>query len=102
MNTLLIFAWIWAAMLANSFWESAVEGRVAGDNGKIGWKFKLLGMTMTKYHFFLFFVMYPLLLTLPFVIYGWNERLFGVLVSAYVSGMIVEDFGWYVVNPVVK
>ncbi|MDD5098696.1 MAG: hypothetical protein PHD31_03215 [Candidatus Pacebacteria bacterium] len=46
--------------------------------------------------------MLPLLLTLPFIIYGWNIKLFGILLSAYSSGMIIQDFCWYLVNPVVK
>ena len=33
---------------------------------------------------------------------GLEPRLFGVLLSAYLSGVVVEDFMWYVVNPEVK
>ena len=29
-------------------------------------------------------------------------RVFGVILSAYFSGMVIEDFMWYVVNPSVK
>ena len=46
--------------------------------------------------------MLPLLFALPLVVYGWNFKLFGILVSAYFSGMVLEDFMWYVINPVVK
>ena len=46
--------------------------------------------------------MWPLLLLLPLVIYGWNAKLFGVLVSAYFSGLVLEDFMWFVVNPKVS
>jgi hypothetical protein len=41
-------------------------------------------------------------LTLPFITYGWNTRIFGIIASAYFSGIILEDFLWFVVNPDVK
>ena len=41
-------------------------------------------------------------MTLPFIIYGWDLKLFGIIMSAYLSGIVIEDFMWYVVNPVVK
>ena len=90
-------------MIAMSFWESRVEGRNAWDKGKLGWKIRFRkDLSITAYHFYVFWVMWPLLLTLPLVIYGWNLKLFGILVSAYFSGMVLEDFMWFVVNPVVK
>jgi hypothetical protein len=46
--------------------------------------------------------MWPLLITLPLVVYGWDTKLFGVLATAFISGCVIEDFGWYVVNPEVK
>jgi hypothetical protein len=103
MNVVLIFAWVWAAFVALSFWESSTEGRNCWDKGKCGWKIKLGKYILTtRYHFFLFCVMIPLLLFLPLVIFGWDAKLFGVLVSAYFSGLVIEDFFWFVVNPVVK
>lgn len=102
MNVGLIFLWVWAAMIAMSFWESEVEGRKAWDKGKLGWKIHLGKYCLPAYHFFLFGVMWPLLLTLPLLIYGWDTRLFGILSSAYFSGMVLEDFMWYVVNPAIK
>jgi hypothetical protein len=103
MRTLFIFIWIYAAMIAMGFWEAYVEGRNAWDRGKLGWKIRVGRFTvMTAYHFFLFVVMWPLLLTLPFIINGWDTRLFGIILSAYVSGSAIEDFVWYLVNPVVK
>lgn len=89
-------------MIANSFWEAYVEGRNTMEVGKIGWKVKIGKYYLTGYHFYLFFVMWPLLLSLPFVIYGWDLRLFGIIFSAYTSGLVIEDFMWFVVNPVVK
>lgn len=102
MNTLQIFVIIYLAMIANAFWEAYVEGRNTMEVGKVGWKIKIGEYYLTGYHFYLFFIMWPLLLSLPFVVYGWNQKLFGILISAYLSGLILEDFMWYVVNPVVK
>lgn len=90
------------AMIAMSFWEAYIEGRKAWDKGKLGWKIKIGEYTISAYHVYVSWVMLPLLFTLPLIIYGWNSKLFGILVSAYFSGMILEDFMWYVVNPVVK
>jgi len=90
-------------MIAMSFWEAYVEGRNPRNKRKLGWEIKLgKYFVLPSYHFFVFFVMWPLLLSLPLVIYGWNTRLFGILFSAYISGTLVEDFGWFVVNPEVK
>jgi len=97
-----IFIWIFAAMIAASFWEAYSEGRNSWSKGKHGWRFKVLGYEFTAYHFFLFYVMFPLLLTLPFVIFGWNLRDFGIVASAYILGLSLEDIFWYVVNPEVK
>ncbi len=102
MNTILLFFWIYAAMISMSFWESYVEQRNAWGKNKLGWKLRIGKYVLPAYHFYLFWVMLPLLLTLPFIISGWDFRLFGILVSAYFSGMVIEDFMWYVVNPAVK
>ena len=103
MNILMIFICIYGAMVAHAFWEGYVEGRNVGHKGKLGWKIRIgKSFIFTAYHFWLFYIMYPLLLSLPFVIYGWDYILFGVFVSAYFSGLVIEDFLWYLVNPVVK
>lgn len=102
MKTLLIFLWIYLAMMAMAFWESEIEGRKAWDEGKLGWKIRLGRYCLPAYHLFLFWVMWPLLLSLPLVIYGWDKQLFGILLSAYFSGVVFEDFLWYVVNPAIK
>lgn len=100
-KTILIFIWIWAAMIANGFWEAYVEGKHAWAEGKLGWKIKTKKyVLLTAYHFWLFLVMWPLLITLPLVIFGFDLRLFGILLSAYFSGLIIEDFTWFIVNPV--
>jgi len=102
MQTILIFIWIFAAMIAMSFWESYAEGRNSWAKEKAGFKFKLWGYEHTGYHFFLFSVMCPLFLTLPFIIFGWNTRYFGIVASAYALGLAIEDFFWYIVNPEVR
>ena len=103
MNTILIFIWIYGAMIALSFIEAYVEGRNPWDKRKVGWKLTLPGgYKFSGYHFFLFLVMLPLFLTLPLVIYGWNKELFGILLSAFFSGIVIEDFVYFIVNPVVK
>ena len=98
MSTVLIFAWVYAAMIAMAFWESEVEGRNAGARKALGWKFTIRGYDVHAYHIFVFLVMWPLMMSLPLVVTGWDTRLFGVLMSAYASGIILEDFMWYVVN----
>jgi hypothetical protein len=86
-------------MIALSF----VEGRNPWDKRKVGWKIKFSKkFTFSGYHFFLFFVMIPIFLSLPLIIYGWNKQLFGILLSAFFSGIIIEDFVYFIVNPVVK
>ncbi|MCH8067120.1 MAG: hypothetical protein IIC69_00900 [Nanoarchaeota archaeon] len=103
MGTIIIFIWIWAAMVANGFWEAYVEGKRAWDEGKLGWKIKTKKRVwLTAYHFWLFFVMWPLLLTLPFIIFGFDLKLLGILLSAFFSGLIIEDLTWFIVNPVFK
>ena len=89
-------------MLAAAFWESYAEGRDAWSKKKYGWKFRILGHDLTGYHFFLFFVMFPALIFMPLAVTGWDKTLFGVLLSGYGLGLIVEDFFWYIVNPEVK
>jgi hypothetical protein len=102
MNVILIFAWVCVAMIAMSFWESYAEQRNAWDKGKAGWKIRFGKFKFTGYHFYLWYVMMPLLISLPLVVYGFDLKLFGILVSAYFIGNVIEDFMWYVVNPKVK
>lgn len=100
MNIPLVFVVMWLALLSMSFWESYVEGKNCWDRRKLGWKLRLPGgYVLPAYHFYLFVVMFPLLLSLPLVINGWNTVVFGVLISAYLTGTIIEDFMWFVVNP---
>jgi hypothetical protein len=103
MQELYIFIIVYIAMVATSFWEAYTEGRNAWDKGKFGWKIKIgKKYVLTAYHFWTFWVMFPALLSLSILTGGWDVRLLGVLISAYASGLVIEDFFWYVVNPKVK
>ena len=103
MKSLFIFVIIYVAMIATSFWEAYTEGRNAWAKGKIGWKIKIgKSFQLTAYHFWVFWIMFPALLSLSILTNGWDIKLFGVLISAYFSGLVVEDFFWYLVNPKVK
>jgi len=101
-NNFLILIYVWLAFIAMAFWESSCEGRNAWDRGKVGWKIRIgKYVVLTRYHFWLN-IMVILFLLLPIIVYGFNLKLFGVLLSAYFSGFVVEDFFWYVFNPVVN
>ena len=61
MIAILIILIIWAAMVAMGFWEAYVEGRNPWDKRKLGWKLKLGKYSLPAYHFYCFWVMWPLL-----------------------------------------
>ncbi len=101
-NDFILIVYLWFAFVAISFWESSVEGRNAWDKGKVGWKLRVGKYILTtRYHFWVY-VMVILFLGLPFLLYGWDRHLLGVLLTGFFSGWVVEDFFWYVLNPVVK
>lgn len=102
MNIFLIFIWIWLAFIAMSFWESSVEGRKPWDRGKLGWKLKVGKYYITHRYHFNVLLMLILLLTLPFIIYGWDIKILGIILSASSSGLIIEDFLRFIVNPAIK
>jgi hypothetical protein len=103
MKIFLIFSAIWGAMIAMSFWAVYVEGDKPWDRGKLGWHWKITSkITIPAFEFYIFAVMCPLFLALPLIVSGWDTKLFGVLVSAYFTGIILEDYLWFVVNPVVS
>lgn len=102
MKEVLLFALAYLAMLAMAFWESCAEGRHAWARRSLGWRLHLGKYVLTEYHFFVFVVFFPALLAIPLVVAGWDVRLFGMLVSAYASGMVFQDIMWFVVNPAVS
>ena len=100
MSTLTIFIWIILGFVAMSFWEAYAEGKYPWASRSVGWKIKITKrFTCTGYHTFLL-IMITFFLTLPLIINGWNTKLFGIILSAASLGLVVEDFLWYVVNPV--
>ncbi len=36
---------------------------------------------------------------LPIIIYGFDKKIFGILVSAFSLGFTLEDFVYFIVNP---
>lgn len=95
-----IFLVIYAAMIATGIWEATIEENRPWDKGKRGWKVEVGKYTLlTAYHFWLFFVSYPLLLVLPWALSGFSVKLLGILLSAYLSGLVVEDVVWFLANP---
>lgn len=93
-------ALVWLALFATAMWESRIEGKNAWDKGKFGWKLKIKNqVVLTSYHFWWGYVMIPALLAIPLVLnFSWH--LFWILVGAYASGLVIQDFFWYVMNPV--
>ncbi len=63
MNALLIFAVVYAAFIAMSFWESYAEGRNAWHKGKLGWKIKI-----SKEHYLPAYVVYNLWVMWPLLL----------------------------------
>ena len=103
MEAFFIFAWVYCAMFATSFWEAYVEGKNAWDKKKLGWKLRYKHyVILTAYHFWLFIIAYPLLVFFPMLFVGPDIATFGMILSAYVTGLIVEDFFWFIANPVFK
>ena len=104
METLYIFGVIWLAMIAHSFWEASVEGTNAWGKNKYGWNWQIAkNISLTRYHFWLFVIYLPMIIILlPMVVAGFSLKLFGILLSAYLSGTVIEDFFWFVVNTEIK
>ena len=75
-----------------------MEGKDAWAKRQVGWNFELGGVQITAYHFWLT-MMFIILLSLPLVVVGWDRHLFGVLLTAGLLGVVLEDFLWFVVNP---
>ncbi len=96
-----IFLTIQLAMVLFACSEAYMEGKEGWHWNPAWWRIRLpKGYTYTAYHFFIYFCMFPLLLiALPLIITGWNSHLFLVLLFSYVVGSRVEDFTWFVVNP---
>ncbi|MEK6932792.1 MAG: hypothetical protein AABW56_03275 [Nanoarchaeota archaeon] len=102
MNELLILAYILLIFVSIAFWEAYIEGKNGWASKSVGWKMKkdlFFIKGITAYHFWSWIVMIPMFLALPLVIYGWDLKLFGILLTGYFWGAILEDFLWFVINP---
>jgi hypothetical protein len=84
------------AFISISFWAALMEGPTGGIFGIRAFNF--LGFAMNA-DFFIFNIMVPLFLLIPFIMIGPDIKLFGTLASGYCVGMVLEDFFWFVVNP---
>lgn len=100
MNYLLTFAWIVVTFASISFWEAYIEGHHGGASKQVGWVWNIFGLRLTGYHVMLFGVTIPLFLLMPFIAYGYDGKLLVTVVIGYLIGIVVEDFLWFVVNPV--
>ena len=88
---------IWAAMVATGVWESSSEGVRSWAKGKTGWKIGRKPWILTRYHFFLFWITFPLLLSIPLVV-AYSHELLRTIAFGYVSGVIIQDFSWFIFN----
>ncbi|MEK6973915.1 MAG: hypothetical protein AABW41_01610 [Nanoarchaeota archaeon] len=103
LKDILITIYIQLIFISIAFWESYIEGYNAWATGKRGWKIRidfLKKEPLTAYHLFLYVITIPLFLMLPFIVFGFNTHLFLLIVANYFLGLVVEDFLWFVVNPV--
>jgi len=91
MNYKLIFIIEILAFISISFWAAAMEGPIGGVFGIR----TLFGLNAD---FYIFMVMVPLFLLIPIIIKP-EIKLFGVLTTGYLVGIILEDFFWFVLNP---
>ena len=85
-----------------AFAEGYMEGRYGWAKRSYGWKIKIFKRELTAYHFWSWLIMLPLALMMPLFIYGFDSKLFGILLTGYFLGAVANDFSWYIVNPKVK
>ena len=102
MNEILILIYIFLIYISISFWESYVEGRHGWAKRSCGWRLKIGKRVLTAYHFWAWLIMIPMFLMLPLIIYGFDVKIFGILLASYFLGAVLEDFLWFVINPKVR
>lgn len=90
-NYALIFFVEILAFISISLWAAAMEGSTGGIFGQR----KIYGFNAD---FYIFVLTVPLFLLLPLIIKP-EVKLFGTLLGAYLIGIALEDFFWFVVNP---
>ncbi|MEM5778757.1 MAG: hypothetical protein QXD43_01085 [Candidatus Aenigmatarchaeota archaeon] len=79
------------AFISISFWAAAMEGQTGGIFGIR----KLFGLSAD---FYIFFLTIPLFLLMVLLIKP-ELKLFGVLLTGYLIGVVLEDFFWFLINP---
>lgn len=101
LRDLAIFLTIQIAMILFASAEAYMEGKKGWKWNPAWWRIRLPnGYTYTAYHVFIYILFFPLILiVLPIVVAGWDRHLFLLLIFSYVVGGRVEDFTWFVVNP---
>ncbi|MEK6835617.1 MAG: hypothetical protein AABX55_01185 [Nanoarchaeota archaeon] len=102
-NELLILGYILLIFVSIAFWEAYIEGKNGWASKSVGWRMKknlIFIKGITAYHFWSWIIMIPMFLALPLIIYGFDLKIFGILATGYFWGAILQDFLWFVVNPV--
>ncbi len=93
-----IFGLILLAFFVSAFWEAYIECEYVGASRACDWTFKIGKKTVRGYHVLLWFVTFPLLLSLPLVL-NFSWQLFRFIIAGYLLGSVLQDFMWFVVNP---
>ncbi|OGG13813.1 hypothetical protein A2875_00950 [Candidatus Gottesmanbacteria bacterium RIFCSPHIGHO2_01_FULL_46_14] len=101
LRDILLFLTIIVAMMFYAHAEAYMEGKNGWTWNPAWWRIKLPnGYTYTAYHVYAYYLTFPLLVFgLPLLLVGWNTHLMLVLSFSYIIGTGVEDFTWFVVNP---
>ena len=99
MNYAGILIYIILIFIALAFAEGYTEGRYGWAARSYGWRTKFFKRILTAYHFWMWIILIPMALMFPLVIYGFDLKLFGVTLTGYLLGSMVNDFAWYIVNP---
>ncbi len=94
-----VLLYIFAMYIAIAFWEANMEGEFGWAARQCGWAVDFKVWKLTAYHFWLWLVTVPMFLALPFVIFGFQKSLVGVVLAGYFFGAVIEDFTWFFVNP---
>jgi len=102
MNEYLILTYIMLIYIALAFAEGYTEGRYGWAKRSYGWRLKVFKRTLTAYHFWMWLVLFPMFLMLPLIIYGFDSKIFWLLLSSFFLGAVVNDIAWYIVNPKVS
>ncbi len=99
---LIIFVLVLIAMVAFAYSEAVLEGEEGWARDKKCWRFRYhKNYDYTSYHVITYYILFPILIILlPIAVAGFSFQLLWLLLSAYLIGSILEDFMWFVFNPV--